>query len=166
VLGSVDRNGFLALYVVLSPILKMRLLKSYRPITTWCGRGAAASGLLKSHCSIIYTGSTVPALTLEEISGRSSTDFKERILAYAIQVVSTKGGKKLSPMSRLCYGEVHKILWYVRARVFGEVHPDSWRALLDQYRHVWRGRQVEAKQELRVERSETAASFHQVEAGQ
>lgn len=107
-------------------------------IKTYNSQGVAATGVIKSHHTIIYTGKPPKPTDEEKPQRLPSGQTESGMLSTALRVVPYDRGKALDPMARLDYGDRYQFDQGVpNIRLFGRVHDKHLAALFLQYNQVW-----------------------------
>ena len=119
-------------------ILAKASINEYRAIKTYNGQGVAASGVIKSHHTMIYTG-TKPEPQPNELPRRySSGQIETGMQPQAIRIIQYDRATGLDKMARLDYCARHELEYGMpNLRLFGTVHRDSLAALYTQWNLVW-----------------------------
>ena len=130
-----DDGTFVALCVA-CPYQQQSTTDVYRPIKTYGGLGVAAPHVTRSHHAIIYTGPNPPLATSQEGPRRLETA-RDMLKPDSIRVIPLRRDKTLDEMSRLDLGDLTRFDCEVKVRLFGQVHEDSMRAFLYQFRDVY-----------------------------
>jgi hypothetical protein len=102
-------------------------------INTYVGRGVAKPGVIKSEHVIIFTGSTPPEPTEDEMATKRG---EAPMRPIAIKVDADSPSERLDPMSRLDLGGVTNVQHNIKVKALGRVNIGSLDALRSQYANV------------------------------